>query len=149
MRITALIVLFTWFLKGGEHLKKIQLSGFTQGTTYHITYYAPDTLVAKSDVEDILNSLDSSLSIYKPYSLITSFNNSDSGTEIDAHLYNVVQKSLETYRLTEGLFDVTILPLVDAWGFGSKKQSLVSDSASIQELKKCVSSKIFSSKIFT
>ncbi|MDH7461848.1 FAD:protein FMN transferase [Chitinophagaceae bacterium 26-R-25] len=123
-------------------MHKFQISGFAQGTTYHITYYAEDSSIHQLQVDSILNSLDSSLSIYKSYSVISKFNASAGGCNIDKHLKAVVQKSLDTYEQTNGLFDITVLPLVQAWGFGNKKNVSEPDSAVIQSLLPCISSKL-------
>lgn len=123
-----------------DESSRIQINGLAQGTTYHIIYYANDSLVKKQEVDSILNSLDSSLSIYKTYSLINAFNNSDKGIKLDQHLYAVVKKSLDTYKQTRGIFDITVFPLVQAWGFAAKHPDSLPDSAKILELKKCVSS---------
>lgn len=121
--------------------RKIQFSGFAQGTTWHTTYYAKDTLVTKRQIDSILSVLDSSLSVYKPYSTIVAFNNSKAGIEIDKHFKKVVAKSIDTYWQTNGLFDITVLPLVEAWGFGAKAPEKEPDSAKIRSLLNCVGSK--------
>jgi FAD:protein FMN transferase len=120
---------------------KVELTGFAQGTTWHITYYDTDTLVKKSQVDSIMEVIDSSLSIYKPYSRIVAFNKSRSGIKIDQHFRNVVKKSLDTYRQTNGLFDITVLPIVEAWGFGAKKIEKEPDSSVIRSLLGCVGSR--------
>ncbi|MBV4358333.1 FAD:protein FMN transferase [Parasegetibacter sp. MAH-26] len=131
-----------WNVQSFNEMHKFQISGFAQGTTYHITYYAEDSSIHQRQVDSILNSLDSSLSIYKPYSVISKFNASASGCNIDKHLTAVVQKSLDTYEQTNGLFDITVLPLVQAWGFGNKKNASEPDSMVIQSLLPCISSKL-------
>ena len=52
----------------------------------------------------------------------------------------MVEKSLETYHQTDGLFDITILPIVEAWGFGAKTIDTLPDSATIRSLLTCVGS---------
>jgi thiamine biosynthesis lipoprotein len=52
----------------------VHLSGYAQGTSWNVTYFHGDSTVSKSDLDSIFNSIDSSLSIYKPYSLISRFN---------------------------------------------------------------------------
>lgn len=116
------------------------INGFAQGTTYRITYYAADSIVSQEDVEHILMRIDSSLSIYKPYSLISRFNNSGSGVVADTFLKAVVIKSLEVSKATSGAFDITVLPLVGAWGFGVNKVSVLPDSATIKSILPCVGS---------
>lgn len=137
-----LMWLNVWNVHSFNEMHKFQISGFAQGTTYHITYYAEDSLIHQTQVDSILNSLDSSLSIYKPYSVISQFNASANGCAVDKHLKAVVQKSLDTYNQTNGLFDITVLPLVQAWGFGNKSNVNEPDSAAIQSLLPCISSKL-------
>ncbi|MEP7107822.1 MAG: FAD:protein FMN transferase [Ferruginibacter sp.] len=124
----------------GKSFQRIELSGLAQGTSWHITYYAADSLVTKKQVDSILLVIDSSLSVYKPYSRIVEFNKSQTGIIIDEHFRKVVEKSLDTYRQTIGLFDITVFPLVEAWGFGSKPLQDIPDSATISLLMACVSS---------
>jgi thiamine biosynthesis lipoprotein len=59
---------------------------------------------------------------------------------MDKHFEVVFKKSMDTYRQTGGIFDITVQPLVQAWGFGPKKVSGLPDSATIRSLKACVSS---------
>lgn len=87
-------------LKGEPEYRAFHLDGNAQGTTYHITYFSPDSLVGSAEINRIFSSLDSSLSLYKPYSLINKFNQSQKGILVDVHLKNVVSKSLEVYTDT-------------------------------------------------
>ncbi|WP_407426992.1 FAD:protein FMN transferase [Arcticibacter sp.] len=119
-------------------MPNFKLSGFAQGTTYQVSYFAQDSLVTGSDVDLILAGIDSSLSLYKSYSTISRFNSSPSGSKIDDHFKKVFLKSAEVTRHTGGLFDITVQPLVQAWGFGSAKAAVVPDSASIKSTLKCV-----------
>jgi FAD:protein FMN transferase len=121
-----------------KEIKAIHLSGHAQGTTWNITYYDDDTLVSNKDVDSIFNSIDSSLSIYKPYSLITKFNNSTRGVKTDYHLQHVVKLSLKISKETKGLSDITVAPLVEAWGFGVKESLNVPDQQKIRKILSCV-----------
>lgn len=121
-----------------EEIRSIHLSGQAQGTTWNITYFADDTLVSKYQIDSILISIDSSLSIYKPYSLISRFNSSKRGVLLDDHLKNVVKKSLRVSRDTRGLSDITVAPLVEAWGFGVKTYESIPDQKKIKDALKCV-----------
>jgi len=73
---------------------RIQITGTAQGTTYSIIYYASDSIVRKKQADSIFISIDSSLSIYKPYSLISRFNGGTDGIQMDKHLETVVRKSI-------------------------------------------------------
>jgi thiamine biosynthesis lipoprotein len=137
-----IINLFLFYpIQNKEH-EVYTITGNAQGTTYQITYLQNDEVVVKNQVDSILNKIDSSLSLYKTYSLINQFNKSDSGCEVDAHLIDVVKKSIATYEKTEGVFDITIKPLVQAWGFGVQAVQSIPDSSEILALRKCMGSKM-------
>jgi FAD:protein FMN transferase len=123
-----------------ESLRGVKFNGVAQGTTYQVTYYARDSIFTKKNFDSIFTSIDSSLSIYKPYSLISTFNEAPSSVEMDKHLRAVVEKSLLIYKQTSGMSDITVYPLVTAWGFGTTKISNTPDSATIQSILKCVGS---------
>lgn len=114
------------------------IDGKAQGTTYHITYYAESSLVDQNEIERIFGEIDHSLSIYNPNTLISEFNNSVSGVEMDKHLRMVVLKSMEIFNKSAGIFDITIYPLVQMWGFGTVKVVSFPDSSSITSAMSCV-----------
>jgi len=142
MRYLCLLLLTCTSFIHNQSWQKIQINGTAQGTTYHITYYAPDTSVTRQQIDSILNKIDTSLSIYNPASLISRFNNGDTGITMDNHFKTVLEKSLQTWQQTNGIFDITVEPLVQAWGFGPKKITELPDSATIRSLKNCVSSSL-------
>ncbi len=145
MRLVLLVsfILFCCFHPPVE-LRKYQITGYAQGTTYHITYYANDSLVTKLQLDSIFGSIDSSLSLYKPYSLVSRFNQSPNGLVVNEHMKKVVNKAIETYKQTNGIFDITIYPLTEAWGFGVKKISTIPTAAKVKSLKACVNSNLLS-----
>ena len=120
--------------------KRIRLQGHAQGTTYHITYYAADTIVTISEIDSILGAIDLSLSLYKPESLVNLFNKADKEITPDRHLYTVTRRALTVYHDTKGLFDITIFPLTDIWGFGPQKRRVMPDSTEVKNLLSCVGS---------
>jgi len=102
-----------------QHIEKIfSISGFAQGTTYSIKYINTDSIISRSEIDSILNEIDTSLSLYNPTSLIVKFNNSTKGVVIDHHMKKVVEQSIEFNLLSKGYFDITSKPLSDLWGFG-------------------------------
>lgn len=143
--LIALLLLLAGYLPKKEW-KRYAVSGTAQGTTYSIIYYAEDSTVTKSVIDSTLMSLDSSLSLYKPYSRINQFNNSAKGIILDKHLQQVVKKSIDTYKATSGLFDITVQPLVQAWGFGVTKTNTVPDAAAIKNILPCVNTKLLQMK---
>ena len=97
-----------------------KFTGFTQGTTYSIVYdnkknIDPQELSLK--VEKILHDFDMSLSIYKDSSIISKINRNEEAVP-DSFFIEVFKKSVLISKMTEGAFDITVGPLVRAWGFG-------------------------------
>jgi thiamine biosynthesis lipoprotein len=123
-----------------DSLRAYHLSGYAQGTSWHITYYSTDSMVLTSQIDSILSKIDSSLSLYKPYSLICRFNRAEQLIRMDEHLSAVIRQSLDTYRQTGGLFDITVQPLVEAWGFSAHKPDEYPDSARIRQILACIGS---------
>ncbi|QEC40519.1 FAD:protein FMN transferase [Pseudobacter ginsenosidimutans] len=140
MRPILILLLIACCLAGRQPREKQpwKLTGFAQGTSWHISYYATDSIIAQAAVDSILTKLDSSLSIYKPWSLITRFNQCKHSLEIDEHLANVVRASFTASRNTYGIFDITIQPVTQAWGFGPIKVTKMPDTLTISNLMQCV-----------
>lgn len=139
----AIAILFTSFIVDSE-IKRFQLNGFAQGTTWQVTYYATDSLISQESIDDIFDEIDLSMSLYRSNSLINKFNASEKGIKADLYLKSVVQKSIEIYKISNGTFDITVKPLVQAWGFGVKNVSINPDKKSIKSILKCIGSdKIF------
>lgn len=125
--------------KETQELKPNVVQGETQGTTYSIVYYdsIATTEVLKKQVDSILHDFDMSLSNWEPASLISELNNSDSTSiQFDDH-YNffteVFKRSREIFIQTNGAFDPTVSPLVNAWGFGFKNKEKM-DSTKVDSL---------------
>ncbi len=99
----------------GDYLK---IQGFTQGTTYIITYQTPDSLDLRSTVDSLLHDFDLSLSTYIPNSIISRINNNEENVVVDELFQAVWDESLRIFKLSDGKFDITVAPLINAWGFG-------------------------------
>lgn len=125
----------------GKDQKLYTIHGIAQGTEYSVSYYAPSLQVTKQQVDSILLKIDSSMSLYKPYSLINQFNKSGQGIRMDADFQKVIQKSFEIFKDTDGRFDITVGPLVKLWGFGPVPVTVFPDSSDIREALKHVGMK--------
>jgi len=128
-------------IKVKDVMRAYHLGGQAQGTTWIVTYFANDSLVLQSEVDSILRSLDSSLSVYKPFSTISAFNRNARGMVMDAHLQHVVERALDVWHNTKGLSDITVAPLVGAWGFGPNKNNTLPDNDELERLLQCVGSR--------
>ncbi len=120
---------------GSQQRDYIKIKGFTQGTTYNITYFSPDKKNLTPAIEELLERVDSSMSVYRENSIINSFNNSQEGFLLDSLLAETVMLSQQYNEQTQGAFDITIGQLVKAWGFHAKKGEMPDDQT-IKQLKK-------------
>jgi FAD:protein FMN transferase len=121
MKIFSFTLVFILFLaacqtKKSEYLK---ITGFAQGTTYHITYENSNNIDYSADIDSILKAFDKSCSMYDSTSIISRINNNDSTVEADDWFIDVFKKSAEVNTLSEGALDITVGPVVHAWGFGN------------------------------
>lgn len=95
-------------------------AGFTQGTTFSIVY--EEKLFTNAEkinkaIDRKLIEIDKSLSLYNKVSRLTMINKNET-IEADEMLTEVFIISESVSEMTDGLFDITVGPLVKAWGFG-------------------------------
>ena len=136
--VTICLSLLACSLLKGNDQQLFKLHGYAQGTDYNITYFAAEQLISQQEVDNILLQLDSSMSLYKSYSLITQFNSSDGGIIMDRHFKAVIGKSFEVYNVSHGKFDITVAPLVQLWGFGPVAITRFPDRLAIEKALKNV-----------
>ena len=95
--------------------------GLVFGTVFHASYLYDRDLQAEIKAE--LGKVDASLSMFNPKSTISRINKGESN-EADEMLSEVLRLSFSINKATDGAFDPTVAPLVNAWGFGFKKGQL-------------------------
>lgn len=105
----------------------VSFSGPTMGTTYTVKFYTtPDVenpWGLKSDVDAVLVRVNRLMSTYDPSSELSRFNKLSAGqqVEVSQDLAYVIDRALLISKMSDGLYDVTIGPLVNLWGFGPGK----------------------------
>jgi len=120
-------------------------SGFIQGTTYSIVYdnnkeISPGEL--KTEVEKVLSDFDMSLSLYKDSSVISRINRNEDVIP-DEYFIEIFKKSAFISEITDGAFDITVGPLVKAWGFGPDSHKDFSETKRDSMLKLVGMDKVF------
>lgn len=106
-------------------------SGFTQGTTYSVIYdnsSGIDVAEMKKNIEALLLNFDNSLSTYNPGSIISAINN-NRDTVPDSLFINVFNRSRDIWEMSDGAFDITAGPLINAWGFGPDSHKRFNEEA--------------------
>ena len=87
------------------------------GTVCHITYQSSKSL--QKDIEAELAKVDASLSPFNERSIITAVNE-NRDTVVNKMFSDVFALAMKISDSTNGAFDITVAPLVNAWGFGFK-----------------------------
>jgi thiamine biosynthesis lipoprotein len=103
--------------------------GPAQGSTFSISYLVPEGVDYRSEIDSVLDAMDAQMSLWVGNSEISVLNNGDS-IFLSTDFYDVILKSLMLSELTDGAFDISIAPLIQAWGFsgGSRKDAINIDS---------------------
>ena len=94
-----------------------QESGEIFHTTFHIKY--EDDRSVSEEIMEALQRFDDSLNPFKENSIIGKVNN-NVPVKLDSMFLKVFNKSMEVARITDGKFDITASPFINAWGFGFK-----------------------------
>jgi FAD:protein FMN transferase len=111
-----------------------RLEGNAQGTTFRLIYADSLSRNFAGSVDSIFGVMDRSMSLWDGTSVISLFNANNPAVRADAHFTTVFEKSREVSETTGGNFDVTVGPLVKAWGFSYKKGLPPPDSAQVDSL---------------
>ena len=132
-----LILLFTLLVACSEPTI-YKLEGSAQGTSYHISYWA-DVPVNEKEVGALVksqfDSIDKTLSNYRPDSTIEVFNSTETmeSQEVGSEIVSLVRTAKTVFTASHGCYDLTIKPLFELWGFRRDKLS-IPDDVSITKL---------------
>ncbi len=94
--------------------------GFIFGTVYNITYQSDNNL--EKEIIRELDKVDASLSPFNEKSIISKINRNEEAV-VDNYFYDVFNLAMQISEDTNGAFDITVAPIVNAWGFGFKSGS--------------------------
>lgn len=104
----------------------VQLSGPTMGSSYHISYVrasgTPEPEAVQAEIRRQLDQLDAAVSTYRNDSDLARFNAAPAGTcqPMPPMALELARSAKQLAADSEGAYDVTLLPVLDAWKFGPK-----------------------------
>ncbi len=129
MRVLLLLATIFFSCSSSDNRILVKNFGEAQGSYFHIQYLSQNGENYHRDLDSIFLKIDSSLSIYKPYSTISMLNNGQK-TKTDSLFNNVFMLARKISKETDGNFDCSVYPLVKAWGFyeNNLSSNLVIDS---------------------
>jgi len=121
-----------------------QLQGETMGTQYHIriplaTQKEAAQTVSKQQlqqqIEALLDSINREMSTYLTTSRISRFNQSQQQNwfPVSSSFLQVVNAAQQISQSSQGAFDITIMPLVNLWGFAKNKNKQIPKQQQINQ----------------
>ncbi len=102
----------------------VRITGSTMGTSYDLklvpTPERPIPADLKQQIDTLLAGINRQMSTYDPNSELSRFNRNPSTDwiAVSPELQQVVAEALQIGDLSHGMFDITVGPLVNLWGFG-------------------------------
>jgi len=103
----------------------VHLQGEAQGTYYSMIYYDSLNRDLQPEVDSILHAFDQSVSLWVPSSVLSRVNRNDTAVILDDNFIGNFNYSQQVSKATGGAFDITVGPLVEAWGFGFESREKV------------------------
>ncbi len=117
-----LTMLAVWKYRQSQRPEPIHLEGQTMATTYHITYFDETARNFQAAVDSLLVEVNRSINTYDSSSEISRFNRSARSFRFERlHFYEPLRASLKVVTGSMGAYDPTVMPLVNAWGFGPRE----------------------------
>jgi len=103
----------------------LHFSGETMGSTYNVKLVHParDVGGLEQDIQAALDAVDRRMSMFRSDSELSAFNRTGRAPLLlSAELFEVFSVAQEISQWSDGAFDITVAPLVEAWGFGTAKR---------------------------
>lgn len=127
-----LIIATVWIVRRHADMPWQANGGAVFGTSYQVKYRCVDDLHPFLQAE--LARVDSTLSLFNKQSLLSRINANET-SETDTLFRFVFHLATDVSRATDGAFDITVAPLVKAWGFGPDGKSKSPTPAALDSLR--------------
>lgn len=131
-------MLAVWYYRKNQTPPFFQIEGETMATTYHVSYFDPQNRNFKASIDSLLILVNKSINNYDTASEVSRFNRSAEGVDLKLpYLLPALTIAQKVFTESNGAFDMTVMPLVNAWGFGPA-QKVRPDSTKIDSLKSLI-----------
>jgi len=141
--VLALVIVGVVIIVRQQHTPPYQHNtGFVFGTVYNITYQSDKNL--QDDINAELKKVDNALSTFNKNSIISRINRNEN-VEVNQMFIDVFTLAEQVSEQTDGAFDITVMPLVNVWGFGFKNNIQPTDAV-IDSLRQLIGYKKVSIK---
>ena len=133
------LILAVWYYRNNseESSQRQQIGGSTMGTSYSIIYFGEALPNLQFSVDSLLEVFNHSLNTWEYDSEVSLFNRNENFEFELPYFFEVLKSSRKIYDISNGAFDPTVMPLVNAWGFGPEK-GVSPDSSYVDSLMNMV-----------
>ena len=131
------VCVFTYNELGNKKSEKISRQIFAMDTVMDLTIYGSDGTEAMLEAIRLIQKMERKFSVTDTKSDIFKVN-SQSGNPVvvSEETYELIKDSLKYSEQTEGALDISIYPLVKAWGFTKDKQQIPTEKERKEAMKK-------------
>ena len=118
----ALLIVGTILIIRQQHATPYQKNtGLIFGTTYSVIYQYDEDL--QDEIEKELRKVDDEFSMFNSQSVVAQINRGEK-PKLSDNFKDVFKLARQVSDDTHGAFDITVAPLVNAWGFGFKHEQM-------------------------
>ncbi len=115
----------------------LHLTGTAMASSYNVKLAhgaGVDATRVHDSVQSALAAVDARMSLYRADSELTRLNRHGAGQPLvlSPELFAVLSAAQGVSELADGAFDVTVAPLVQAWGFGTEKRRTVPPAQQVE-----------------
>jgi thiamine biosynthesis lipoprotein len=119
----------------------VALARNAMATRFEVVLHGDDPVRLRAAAEEALDEiqqLEAQLNLYSPSSELTQINAraAREPVRVEPRLFRLLEHARQLWRETEGAFDITIAPLMRAWGF-VRDTGRLPDSARLAEARAC------------
>lgn len=133
------IVLLVMFVTNKNKKEEASISLFILGTLVELKAYGVKSKLALEVAEKRLKEIDDKMSVFKEASQVSRLNKSAGikGEIVSKDTYLVIKEGIKYSKMSKGSFDITVGPVIKAWGIG-KENARVPDKEELEEKLKLV-----------
>ena len=119
---------------------EVSVNKYIMGTSVEATVMYTDVLAAQRALVDAfmeMQRIEAVMSVSKPESEVALLNReaAERPVKVSGEVLGILARSIDYCHRSDGLFDITVGPLSELWGFSGDEPVTVPDSSAVQELQ--------------
>ena len=133
------VLIIIIFFLDRKNFNEYEISGKTMGSIdYNIKYISFEKKILKTELDSILIEFNKIFSTYIPNSEISIINKSIGKSNVSKEFGELFSVSKLIHLQTDGMFDPTVGPLVNKWGFGPQSIETIPTKNEVDQIMQFV-----------